>query len=70
MLPVFTVYRSGNLTEEKFHQFYGDLLMGFTIKRVVVYVGIGLGAVSLVVFIAVTLKMIRDKKTKQSEKQY
>lgn len=42
MLPIFSVWRSGNLTEEKYREIYAPLIMAFAVKSSLIYVGIGL----------------------------
>jgi hypothetical protein len=42
LLPIFSISRSGNLTEDKFHELYDPLVMGLKAKEVAVSIGIGM----------------------------
>lgn len=50
MIPFFSVYRSGNFTEDQVNDILGDLKTGLTIKKVALYVGTVLGAILLIAF--------------------
>lgn len=56
LLPIFSISRSGNLTEEVFHDLYDPLVMAFTIKAVMLYVGIGLMVVFAGLLVFSTIK--------------
>ena len=62
MMPIFAISRSGNLTEEKFHQLFDPLVMGLKFKQVVVYIGIGLALLSIVMFLFSYYKMRKANK--------
>jgi hypothetical protein len=56
MLPIFSISRSGNLTEDKFHDLYDPLVAAFTFKSASLYVGIALSVVFIALLICATLK--------------
>jgi hypothetical protein len=56
MLPIFSLYRSGNLTEEKAKDLYAPLILGLKIESSMVYVGIGIAVASLGLLIFATFK--------------
>lgn len=61
MLPIFAICRSGNLTEDVFHDLYDPLVLGLKIKEASVYVGIGIVAVFLGLFAFATFKIRKAK---------
>lgn len=46
MLPVFSVWRSGNLTEEKYKEIYAPLITALAVQASLKYVGIGLAVLA------------------------
>ena len=47
MLPIFSISRGGNLTEEIFYKQFDALIIAFKAKDVVVFIGIGLCLISI-----------------------
>ncbi len=56
LLPIFSISRGGNLTEDKFHELYDPLMTAFTVKGAVVYVGIALAVIFIGLLVFATLK--------------
>jgi hypothetical protein len=56
MLPIFSISRGGNLTEDKFHELYDPLVTAFRAKSAIVYVGIALAVVFIGLLVFATLK--------------
>lgn len=50
MIPFFSVYRSGNFTEDQVNDLLGDLKTGLTIKTVALFTGTILGGILLIAF--------------------
>ena len=63
MLPVFAIYRSGNLTEEKANELFGPLTTALNVKTAFFYVGIVLTVVGLGVVIFGVLRLRRATKS-------
>lgn len=61
MLPVFSIYRSGNLTEEKAHELFDPLTTALNVKTGIFYVGIVLTLIGLGVLVFGILNMRRIK---------
>jgi hypothetical protein len=56
LLPIFSISRSGNLTESKFHELYDPLVTAFKAKTAVVYIGIILTVVFIGLLVFATIK--------------
>lgn len=56
LLPIFSISRGGNLTEDKFHELYDPLVTAFSVKSAIVYVGIALAVVFIGLLVFATLK--------------
>ncbi len=69
MLPIFTISRSGNLTEDKFHELYDPLVIGLKLKTVVVYIGIAIVIVfgSMLAFAVYKKKHIKKREKVPSQ---
>ena len=70
MLPIFSISRGGNLTEEKFHELYDPLVLGVKFKSVVLYVGIAIVVIFLVMFVVGTYCLRKVKKAEKNERYH
>jgi hypothetical protein len=68
MLPVFSINRAGNLTEDKFHELYDPLVMGLGAKSAVVYIGIAITVIFLGLAILGTYCLRKINKSSTDER--
>lgn len=62
MLPVFSIWRAGNISDGAVEEYFGPLKIGFTIKRLTLPIGLTLSGLCLLIGIGVYLHMKRAKK--------
>lgn len=65
MLPVFAVYRSGNLTEEKANELFGPLTTALNVKTAIFYIGIVLVLVGLGILVLGVLNIRRINRSNE-----
>ena len=56
LLPIFSISRSGNLTEPKFHELYDPLLTAVKAKSAVLIIGIVLTVIFIGFLVFATIK--------------
>jgi len=56
LLPIFSISRSGNLTEAKFHQLYDPLVAAVKAKSAVLIIGIVLTVIFIGFLVFATIK--------------
>lgn len=69
MMPIFSINRAGNLTEDKFHELYDPLVMGLSAKSAVVYIGIAMAVIFLALFVVGTFCLRKLKRERNEGKQ-
>lgn len=65
MLPVFAVYRSGNLTEEKANELFGPLTTALNVKTAIFYIGIVLVLIGLGILVLGVLNIRRINRSNE-----
>lgn len=62
MLPVFAIYRSGNLTQAEADKLFGPLVTALNVKTIIFYVGIVLTLIGLGLIVFGVLNFRRVKR--------
>jgi hypothetical protein len=66
MMPVFSVYRSGNISSETVDDLFGDLKTALSAKRVIFLVGLIWLFLTIVIFVGYRLRQRVPQRDKNS----
>jgi len=62
MLPIFSLWRSGNISTHAVDKYFGPLRIALKVKKYSLFVGLALSGVSLLAGLGVYLRMRKQKK--------
>jgi hypothetical protein len=64
-LPIFSIYRSGNLTEKKAAEIYADLNTALGVKVAIKFIGVALLIIFIITLVFFTYKNLQINKSER-----